>query len=916
MLGMSGVLFARQLEDPLLQTLVVLFSVAVSVFAGGNLLARLPGRGLERWLAIGGLTMLVVGAGVTLSGFYDTLRVLSEVPAEVREWSRWVGLGSLMLGLVAIVFMVARTGEEIESIAERFRYLADHMTEGFVLTSADGRIAFVNQRFLEMTGLSRKETVGVLAQSLVERLRIAEMPSHLERRRRGVASEYQVAYRRGEETLQFWVSGTPIYNRRGHLAGSVATFRDITEQHEMGKRLERYAHGLQQLVEDRTQKLRQSEQRLRDLLLHMNEGFITVDSSFKVRFANHRICELLRRPAAEVTGRDLFEFVEPADRARLLDLFEGQEIPEAERTQQEFNLLQSGGGVAPVVVAIASVSEAAESGPRFSLVITDIRDLKHMQRQLELRAAELEATNEELKSIDRAKDGFLSNVSHELRTPLSTIRGYLEMLTAGNLGSLEPAQTNALKVMTRNAQRLSMLIDEMIEFSRMEIRGIALQQTLFSLETFVQESAASMQPQVLARGLSIAIDYPDSCPASLWADRKRLLQVLGILLSNAIKFSHEGGEIVIRVRRGAHGAVSFAVEDRGIGIDAAHQRRVFDKFFQVDSSLSRNYEGAGIGLSIAKSIVEAHGGHLSLESELGKGSTFSVELPAALFDPATVVDRTEALSGLRVLWVAEEAAFRAPVTQVLRSCGCTVQDVNNVYEALRLASADPPDVLICDEALAGQGTTSIGVRLRQSEQSAGIPLLILGGTTPTTVTWGGEWDAAPTEHLPKPFTPTRLVEHIRGLCLGIMDPPQEPPSSGAPRQPVTVAVGTDKDFLEWLGAVLRRRDVVCYTASSVDQAARLSYSADPCVVFLDGDALDRPAEEAVSNVRDYGIFDDSPVYVLSGFAPGDRDIAGAAGFLLKPFSAGDLMEVVSYANRPATRSFERDGAGSTEGIDS
>jgi len=344
MFGMCGVLFSRFLTDPVWQMAVILLSVAGLLFAGGAILASLPNRGFERGLVVGGLLFLLLGAVVAFSGLPDALSTQAEAPDRVGELSRWIGMASLLVGLLAIFFAIGRTGEAIEEIGERFRHLADHMSEGVVLMSPDGLIVFANKRFVQMTGISEEALVGQDASNVAERFRLQPVVSHMDRHWRGVASEYQVSWTVDDDVRQFWVTGTPVYNRRGQLAGSVATFRDITDQHEMGRRLERYAQGLQQLVEDRTQKLRHSENRLRELLLHMNEGFLTVDASFKVVFANNRICTLLRVSPDQMIGHFLFDFVEAAGRGRLLDLFEGRDAFPHDRMQQELSLIQTGGG--------------------------------------------------------------------------------------------------------------------------------------------------------------------------------------------------------------------------------------------------------------------------------------------------------------------------------------------------------------------------------------------------------------------------------------------------------------------------------------------------------------------------------------------------------------------------------------------
>ncbi len=902
MFGMCGVLFSRFLTDPVWQMAVILLSVAGLLFAGGAILASLPNRGFERGLVVGGLLFLLLGAVVAFSGLPDALSTQAEAPDRVGELSRWIGMASLLVGLLAIFFAIGRTGEAIEEIGERFRHLADHMSEGVVLMSPDGLIVFANKRFVQMTGISEEALVGQDASNVAERFRLQPVVSHMDRHWRGVASEYQVSWTVDDDVRQFWVTGTPVYNRRGQLAGSVATFRDITDQHEMGRRLERYAQGLQQLVEDRTQKLRHSENRLRELLLHMNEGFLTVDASFKVVFANNRICTLLRVSPDQMIGHFLFDFVEAAGRGRLLDLFEGRDAFPHDRMQQELSLIQTGGALVPVVIGVAPVIDASEDDARYSLVITDVTELKQMQHQLEARAAELEATNAELKSIDRAKDGFLSNVTHELRTPLSTIRGYLEMLVSSDLGPLERPQLNAMRVMLRNAQRLSHLIDEMIEFSRMEIKGIHLARTLLSPDRLVQECVASMQPQALARELSVRVEI-DEGVLPLWADRKRMLQALTILLSNAVKFSQERGTVRIRLMQRPGGS-AIAVADEGIGIDPAYQKRVFDKFFQVDSSLARHYEGAGIGLSIAKSIMEAHGGSIELESELGKGSVFTLTLPNASFETAPPPDIPPQFDGLRVMLVEEDGDFRKPVAQLLRGCGCRVDEINNGYEALRMAREHPPDILLVDEVMADLSGATMIAQLQQTPAMCTAPIVLFVGEGSRTPSLQDVSHGA-VEFLQKPFGAADLLVAIASACF--VEHPMEaatfltPPPS--PPEPVARAlvIDEDPDFLAWVETVFRLRGVPCHCAGDVRQALEMGHAFQATVILLDWDIQYPSASDGLAQLRANAATQAAVVHAMTGVPPGNRNFSGVSSILQKPFSAEQLTETALRGSRSGVR---------------
>ncbi|MCX5758920.1 MAG: PAS domain S-box protein [Candidatus Hydrogenedentes bacterium] len=892
LIGLGGVLFANEFDSVITRFAVVLVSVSVPLFASGNMLARRDDAGTGKFVLLAGVLMLMIGAAASVAQLPGTMgqEIFSQ---RIVGVSRWLGSFSLVLGLFVVLLSVFRTGAAAAELGERFRHLADLMSEGFILSSPDGTIVLVNQQFLDMLDLSEDQVVGENATELVSRMNVNTIQPHLDMRAKGLASEYENAWHvRGEER-QFWVHGAPIFDRYGRHAGTLATFRDITERNRMAKRLERYAKGLQELVEEKTQKLMRSEQQFRDLLLFMNEGFITVDSSYQIQFANNRICELLRISPQTIRGCEVFDFVDPPGRMKLMELLKAGGAGDALEGPNEFSFVCIDGTLVTAVVAVAPVQGDSQTGARYSLVITDVTELKRMQRQLEMRASELEAANEELRAYGRAKDSFLSNVSHELKTPLSTISGYIEMLDSGGLGRIDVPQGSALKVMSRNAKRLVGLINEMLEFSRMEIRGIQITQRLFNTDNLVRESIASIQPQALAKDLSIGIFVHENAPP-VWADRDKISQVLAILLSNAVKFSHEGGMLQVQVVERAHGTLAISVGDTGIGIAPAYHARIFDKFFQVDSSLTRRYEGTGIGLSIAKSIVEAHHGTLELASELGKGSTFTIVLPGALFDSNVPPRLRKGLERLRVLVVADNRTFRGVLEEVLAQCGCAVEQANNGYECLRLAEETRPDLILFNEILSNVAGVPMIANLRQNPETVDIPVLILSGEDPSKLEEVCN-TASGVYFLEKPFNARGLIGEIRAICLGEPVPCEHDAAEPAHYAFRVLVVDADADLLEWIEFALRHKHMTCWNASSAAHALELAQRHHPDAILLDGDAPPPLLRNNLDVLRESIVTEDIPIFVMGGGTPAVVPTKGRAVVIKKPFSVEDLVRHMQAA---------------------
>jgi signal transduction histidine kinase len=230
----------------------------------------------------------------------------------------------------------------------------------------------------------------------------------------------------------------------------------------------------------------------------------------------------------------------------------------------------------------------------------------------------------EAEQANRLKDGFLSTVSHELRTPLNAVVGWTEMLRSGELAA--PAQERALRAVADNAQRQMQLIDDLLDIGRIAAGTLRIELSATELATVVRKAIDVVEPAVRAKNLQVRVD----CPSLVCrADPGRLQQVLWNLLTNAVKFTAPGGTIDVSIRRDEE-AAEIRIRDTGAGIPLAFLPHVFEPFRQADSSATRAQPGLGLGLSIVKRLVEAHGGTIAAESGgEGQGACFVVRLPAA-----------------------------------------------------------------------------------------------------------------------------------------------------------------------------------------------------------------------------------------------------------------------------------------------
>jgi signal transduction histidine kinase len=237
----------------------------------------------------------------------------------------------------------------------------------------------------------------------------------------------------------------------------------------------------------------------------------------------------------------------------------------------------------------------------------------------------LQSQNEQLIKLDRLKNDFVNVVSHELRTPLTSLVGFAEFLEDGVAGPLQPAQQEYVAMIQENAGRLRMLVDDLLDFSRLQAGTLQLQWVEADMGGLISNVAAALRPQIAAAGLRLDLDLPAG-PVIVTMAQERIGQVLMNLLSNAIKFTSRGGQLTVRLQA-QDLLVRVEVVDTGIGIAPTDQGRLFERFFQAEPSLTRSHGGVGLGLSISKAIVEAHGGNIGFNSVPQQGSTFWFVLP-------------------------------------------------------------------------------------------------------------------------------------------------------------------------------------------------------------------------------------------------------------------------------------------------
>ncbi len=339
----------------------------------------------------------------------------------------------------------------------------------------------------------------------------------------------------------------------------------------------------------------------------------------------------------DVLGRVVlgpFVAEEAGDAAEGLALVDGLDVARARGWLASVRRL-SEADVARVRTHIAQVLAALLAAGQKSYLTGQLHleAMLETQRELESQNTQLLRLNQRLKESDRSKSSFLSTVSHELRTPLASIIGYSEMLAEGLVGGLNPEQMQFVRTIMEKGNTLLKLISSILDMSQIEAGKVRLAFEWVDVQELVESAITSVMPQAQRKGLTLQQRMPAVVQARVVGDREKLRQVVVNLLANAVKFTPGQGRIDVRLSdlgpRAELGVTGYAieVEDTGVGIPEGQRDRIFQSFYQVDDSPTREYGGAGLGLAIVKSYVEGHGGQVSVRSEVGRGSCFRVVLP-------------------------------------------------------------------------------------------------------------------------------------------------------------------------------------------------------------------------------------------------------------------------------------------------
>ena len=392
-------------------------------------------------------------------------------------------------------------------------------------------------------------------------------------------------------------------------------------------------------------------------------------------------------------------------------------------------------------------------------------------RRLHKALAELEKAKRIAEESARIKDEFLANMSHEIRTPMNAILGFTSILQDLQMSA---EQAEYVEIIKTSGQNLLVIINDILDFSKIESGKMSLESTDFSLRSVTDLVLTTMRPRLLEKNLELVIDIDPAVPVDLLGDPVRFNQILMNLLANAIKFT-ERGHIALRSRlvlnEPNNCTVQFEVSDTGIGIEESKLDYIFESFTQANSNTTRKFGGTGLGLAIVKRLVELHGGHITVSSKPGAGSSFVFTLPykkpqsrvkTGAGEPSG--NRRASLDGLRVLMAEDNLMNQKLVLRLLKGYNCDCQVVENGQKAIEKLLTAPYDIVLMDiqmPEMDGYEATRI---IRKDIKSA-IPIIAFSAHAIVSEREKC-FSMGMNDYVSKPFNPEELISKIENLTAG------------------------------------------------------------------------------------------------------------------------------------------------------
>ncbi|WP_016952889.1 CBS domain-containing protein [Anabaena sp. PCC 7108] len=515
--------------------------------------------------------------------------------------------------------------------------------------------------------------------------------------------------------------------------------------------------------------LRESEKRYRILVTHAPVGIFQTDNQGNCSYINPRYSELTGMSMLDSLGRGWIQALHPDDQKNILTEWNNA-IQQRYSFSMEYRFCKPNGEVIWVSGQAVALSNEAGEIIRYFGTVMDITARKQAEEELKLKNLALEEATQQAQSANQAKSEFLANMSHEIRTPMNAILGFADLLKSA---VTEPNIASYVQAITTSGRTLLALINDILDLSKIEAGKLELHYEPIDLRTLIQEILQIFNPTATSKNLTLYSTIEDTLPPAIYIDEIRLRQILFNVVGNALKFTKQG-HIQILIRAHPYSTnneekiwLEIAVEDTGIGIARNQQESIFEAFVQSVGQSNRKYGGTGLGLAITQRLINMMGGMVTLQSELGIGSTFTFVFPAV--SPA-----------IELKQIVAESSQDDNLNQFTPSTILVVDDVDSNRElikgyfdkthhfllvaeagqqAINLVQLHRPDLILLDLKMTHMDGKETAQYLKQDEATQAIPIIIVSASSQTQEQ--DELEQICQGFLSKPISRSQLVTELK-----------------------------------------------------------------------------------------------------------------------------------------------------------
>ncbi len=781
--------------------------------------------------------------------------------------------------------------ESVRRSEARFRALIEKSDNAIALLDARGTVIYNSPNYERGLGFAPGSRIGVSGLEMIH-------PEDLPRVAAGLGEvvrtpglcRSEVFRARHQDGSWRWMESTGTNLLDDPAVGAVvANMRDITDY---------------KLADE---ALRESEARLRTILQTALDGFWVVDQQQRFVDVNEAYCAMSGYSRDEILSlliSDIDAVEQPEETAARIG-----HIIATGSAQFETRHRRKDGSLFDVEVSVHFVASGGGQMVCFCRDVTERKrrdeEIRRLNSGLELRVAErtadLSQLNAELNRALRARDEFLATMSHELRTPLNSILASAELLSEQLTGSLNERQLRSIQHIDGSGRHLLALINDILDLSKIEAGHMDLHLELCPITEICETSLLFVKETALRKGLRLDYSSSDEL-AMMEVDPRRLKQMLVNLLSNAVKFTPSGGRVLLEVNvDAAQGVVRFAVEDSGIGIAREDIGRLFTPFTQLDSSLTRQHEGTGLGLALVKKLADMLGGSVHVESE-GRGSRFTLALPwrkPAAAEPEADSAGAHGEPIMHALVIEDSPSAAGQIAGYLRELSIQVTILPKADDLADQALNLRPDVVFLDLILQGESGWEVLARLKADPLTSDLPVIVVSVIDEPARGLA----AGAVAYIVKPLTRELLLTALsrvtrpREIARATILEPQAAVAQTARPEGASILLAEDNETtISVIGDYLCYRGYRLTVARNGEEALAQAAESRPDLFLIDVQMPLMDGLEAMRRLRSQAAFAATPIVALTALAmPGDRErclAAGANEYLSKPVSLRGLHELI------------------------